>query len=239
MRRHATAAERLPQDHLAEARPREGEFSPPRIRLSSLTQSSQRRRFCWDLDSLVTPPCVFGDYRTVKPIRRNIELVRQLHAAGHCIIISTSRGMQQRGMLSHLSLLCITDESIGAADGNVNAAVADNAAVTLATLAKLQIPYDECVAFKSPSFCLGFTEVHLAGYSSENPTLTATSILARSTRCSTRRKRSAGMLRAEHQGGAERAALGVCSYRGPSSVSVFHRLRRNLTFHRPQRRAGY
>ncbi|PRQ70844.1 Nucleotide-diphospho-sugar transferase [Rhodotorula toruloides] len=101
---------------------------------SSLTQATQRRRFCWDLDSLVTPPCVFGDYRTVKPIRRNIELVRQLHAAGHCIIISTSRGMQQH-------------------DGNVNAAVADNAAVTLATLAKLEIPYDEIQFGKPYAHC--------------------------------------------------------------------------------------
>ncbi|KAJ8291805.1 hypothetical protein OF846_005051 [Rhodotorula toruloides] len=113
--------------------------TPPQLNefLKTISQKQdlvRRRRFCWDLDSLVTPPCVFGDYRTVKPIRRNIELVRQLHAAGHCIIISTSRGMQQH-------------------DGNVNAAVADNAAVTLATLAKLEIPYDEIQFGKPYAHC--------------------------------------------------------------------------------------
>lgn len=86
---------------------------------------SQRRRFCWDLDStLVTPPQVSGDYSTVKPIKRNIELVRQLHAAGHYIIISTARRMRTH-------------------NGNVNAVIADIGAVTLETLSKFEIPYHE------------------------------------------------------------------------------------------------
>lgn len=64
----------------------------PDIRLPALTSDRQQRRFCWDLDgTLVTPPAVTGDYSTVKPIMRNVELVRQLYAAGHYIIIATAR----------------------------------------------------------------------------------------------------------------------------------------------------
>lgn len=48
----------------------------------------KKRRFCFDLDStLVGVPTVAGDYSTCPPITKNIDLVQQLHRAGHYIII--------------------------------------------------------------------------------------------------------------------------------------------------------
>ena len=89
----------------------------------ALTQP--KRRFCFALDNvLVTPPTIGGDMSTVQPIEKNIQLVRELKASGHYIIISTSRLMQECG-------------------GNVGAVVAACGNVTLRTLEALQIPYDE------------------------------------------------------------------------------------------------
>jgi hypothetical protein len=48
----------------------------------------RKRRFCFDLDqTLVGLPQNPGDYSTCPPIWKNIELVRELHKAGHYIII--------------------------------------------------------------------------------------------------------------------------------------------------------
>jgi hypothetical protein len=48
----------------------------------------KKRRFCFDLDmTLVGVPATAGDYSTCPPIWKNILLVRQLHEAGHHIII--------------------------------------------------------------------------------------------------------------------------------------------------------
>jgi hypothetical protein len=48
----------------------------------------KKRRFCFDLDmTLVGVPEISGDYSTCPPIWKNIELVQQLHKAGHHIII--------------------------------------------------------------------------------------------------------------------------------------------------------
>lgn len=48
----------------------------------------KKRRFCFDIDStLVGVPAVSGDYSTCLPITKNIELVQQLHKAGHYVII--------------------------------------------------------------------------------------------------------------------------------------------------------
>jgi hypothetical protein len=48
----------------------------------------KKRRFCFDLDmTLVGVPAVAGDYSTCPPIWKNIVLVRELHGAGHHIII--------------------------------------------------------------------------------------------------------------------------------------------------------
>jgi capsule biosynthesis phosphatase len=82
-------------------------------------------RVCFDLDNtLVTYPMVAGDYSTVQPIVRNIELLRKLHAQGHTIIIYTARRMTTHG-------------------GNVGRVIADIGAVTIETLKKFEIPYHE------------------------------------------------------------------------------------------------
>mmetsp|Transcript_36127 Transcript_36127/g.84397 ORF Transcript_36127/g.84397 Transcript_36127/m.84397 type:complete len:805 (-) Transcript_36127:85-2499(-) len=87
--------------------------------------TSPKRRFCFALDGvLVTAPEVPSDLRTVKPIEKNITLVRELKLFGHYIIITTSRLMSEHG-------------------GNVNAVIAACGNVTLQTLAELDIPYDE------------------------------------------------------------------------------------------------
>lgn len=93
---------------------------------------SIKRRFCFALDDvLVTHPQVPGDFSTVKPIERNIQLVRELKAAGHYIIVTTSRLM--------LDL-----------NGNVGAVIAACGNVTLQSMAKLDIPYDE-IHFGQPN----------------------------------------------------------------------------------------
>ena len=84
-----------------------------------------KRRFCFALDNvLVTPPERPGDLTSVKPIEKNVQLVRELHESGHHIIISTSRLMQEK-------------------QGNVGAVVAACGNQTLHTLEEFQIPYDE------------------------------------------------------------------------------------------------
>jgi hypothetical protein len=65
-----------------------------------------------------------GDFSTVKPIERNIQLVRELKASGHYIIISTSRLMLEK-------------------QGNVGAVIAACGNATLKSMEDLQIPYDE------------------------------------------------------------------------------------------------
>ena len=94
-----------------------------------------KRRFCFALDNvLVTPPETPGDLTSVRPIEKNVQLVRELHESGHHIIISTSRLMQE-------------------CSGNVGAVVARCGNQTLATLEALQIPYDE-IHFGQP-FAVG------------------------------------------------------------------------------------
>jgi capsule biosynthesis phosphatase len=83
------------------------------------------RRFCFDLDStLVTVPVVAGDYSTCRPIKHNIELVRDLKIAGHHIIIQTARRMKTHA-------------------GNVGAVIRDIGQVTFNSLSEFGIPYDE------------------------------------------------------------------------------------------------
>eukprot|EP00929_Paragymnodinium_shiwhaense_P040364 TRINITY_DN21091_c0_g1_i1.p1 TRINITY_DN21091_c0_g1~~TRINITY_DN21091_c0_g1_i1.p1 ORF type:complete len:835 (-),score=152.07 TRINITY_DN21091_c0_g1_i1:82-2586(-) len=85
----------------------------------------RRMRFVFDLDgTLVTHPKRRGDYASVEPIEQNVALVRSLKAAGHYIIVWTSRESERHS-------------------GNVGAIVAAVGRQTLDTLDKLQIPYDE------------------------------------------------------------------------------------------------
>ena len=82
-------------------------------------------RVCFDLDNtLVTYPDIIGDYSSVRPITRNIEFLKLLHRLGHHIIIYTARRMRTH-------------------KGNVGAIVADIGEVTIETLKRFSIPYDE------------------------------------------------------------------------------------------------
>jgi capsule biosynthesis phosphatase len=85
------------------------------------------RRICFDLDNtLVTYPTIPGDYTTVKPIGPMIENARRLHAEGHTVIIHTARRMATH---KH----------------NVGAVIRDIGKITLDTLEKFGIPYDEII----------------------------------------------------------------------------------------------
>jgi capsule biosynthesis phosphatase len=82
-------------------------------------------RVCFDLDNtLVTHPTIAKDYSSVLPIQRNIDFLKLLHTLGNTIIIYTARRMKTH-------------------KGNVGAIVADVGRVTLDTLDKFDIPYDE------------------------------------------------------------------------------------------------
>jgi len=86
---------------------------------------SEPLRICFDFDNtLVSYPTIKGDYSTVKPITKNIKFLRLLKDLGHTIIVYTARRMRTHG-------------------GNVGKVVADISQVTLDTLDKFNIPYDE------------------------------------------------------------------------------------------------
>lgn len=95
------------------------------VKQSLATLPTPSLRICLDLDNtLVTSPVKEGDYSTVQPIPKMIDLVQKWKAKGHTILIHTARRMQTH---KH----------------NVGAAIADCAKITLQTLDKYQIPYDE------------------------------------------------------------------------------------------------
>ncbi len=89
------------------------------------------KRFVFDLDNtLVTYPSVAGDYTTVKPIDKTISYLKKLKKQGHYIIIYTARRMRTH-------------------QGNIAAVVADIGKITIDTLNKYNIPFDE-IAFGKP-----------------------------------------------------------------------------------------
>lgn len=89
--------------------------------------SSKKMRICFDLDNtLVTYPETPGDYSTVKPIKKMIDLLHFFKQQGHEIIIYTARRME-----THKS--------------NVGKVIKDIAIVTLSTLEKFGIEYDEII----------------------------------------------------------------------------------------------
>lgn len=91
------------------------------------TITKQKLRICFDLDNtLVSYPVVAGDYSTVKPINRNVMLLRKLKNDGHEIIIYTARRMKTH-------------------NGNIGKVIKDIASVTIDTLEKLNIDYDELI----------------------------------------------------------------------------------------------
>lgn len=84
-------------------------------------------RVCFDLDNtLVTNPTIAGDYSTVKPITKNINLLTNLKNDGHEIIIYTARRMSTH-------------------KGNIGKVIKDIANVTINTLEKFDISYDELI----------------------------------------------------------------------------------------------
>lgn len=88
-------------------------------------KEGHKLRICFDLDStLVTDPVETGDYCTVQPINKNIEFLRFLKSLGHEIIIYTARRMKTH-------------------QGNVGKLMKDIGKITLDTLDKFDIPYDE------------------------------------------------------------------------------------------------
>jgi len=87
--------------------------------------NSEPLRICFDFDNtLVSYPTISGDYYSVEPIQRNINFLKLLYSLGHTIIIYTARRMKTHS-------------------GNVGRVVADISRVTLDTLDKFDIPYDE------------------------------------------------------------------------------------------------
>lgn len=82
-------------------------------------------RYCFDLDNtLVTYPRIKNDYTSVLPITKNINLLKYLKNLGNEIIIYTARRMKTH-------------------KGNVGKITADIGRVTIETLEKFNIPYDE------------------------------------------------------------------------------------------------
>jgi len=83
------------------------------------------KRICFDLDNtLVTFPVINGDYTSVLPIEKNINLLRYLKKFNNTIIIYTARRMKTHS-------------------GNVGKINADIGKITFETLEKFDIPYDE------------------------------------------------------------------------------------------------
>jgi len=84
-------------------------------------------RYVFDLDNtLVTYPTINGDYTSVKPIPKMINLLKKLKEEGHTIIIYTARRM-------------------GTHHHNIGAVVKDIGRITFDTLDKFEIPYDELI----------------------------------------------------------------------------------------------
>ncbi|ARF08739.1 nucleotidyl transferase [Catovirus CTV1] len=82
-------------------------------------------RICFDLDNtLVTYPTIKNDYSSVQPLFKNIEYLRYLKKLGHTIIIYTARRMKTH-------------------QGNIGKIIQDVGKITLETLEKFNIPYDE------------------------------------------------------------------------------------------------
>ena len=91
------------------------------------TISINKLRYVFDLDNtLVTYPTIHGDYKSVKPIQKMINLAKKLKDYGHTIIIYTARRMATHGH-------------------NMGAVIKDIGRITLDTLDKFEIPYDELI----------------------------------------------------------------------------------------------
>jgi len=99
--------------------------TPQQIIEFAKSYPTEKKRFVFDLDNtLVTFPTIAGDYTSVKPISKTINYLRNLKKEGHHIIIYTARRMRTHG-------------------GDVGAIIADIGEITMNTLKKFDIPYNE------------------------------------------------------------------------------------------------
>lgn len=97
----------------------------PKISCINGKNMTQSKRICFDLDNtLVSYPTIPGDYTTVKPIEKNISLLRYIKKLGNTIIIYTARRMKTH-------------------NGNIGKVNNDIGKITYDTLKKFNIPYDE------------------------------------------------------------------------------------------------
>lgn len=99
--------------------------TPNLIKLFSQNYNNEEKlRFCFDLDNtLVTLP-EKGDYNKIKPITKNINLLKFLYDRGHIIIIYTARRMKTH-------------------KGNVGAILSELGELTLKQLREFNIPFHE------------------------------------------------------------------------------------------------
>jgi len=99
--------------------------TPQQIIQFAKTYEIPKKRFCFDLDNtLVTYPKIDGDYTSVEPISDTINYLKKLKEKGHTIIIYTARRMRTHS-------------------GNIGGVIADIGKITIDTLEKYDIPYDE------------------------------------------------------------------------------------------------
>lgn len=109
-------------------------------------QTIMPKRYCFDLDNtLVTFPKINDDYSSVEPISKNIKMVRYLKQLGHTIIIHTARRMRTH-------------------HGNIGKVTADIGKLTLDTLDKFDIPYDE-IYFGKPQADYYIDDLAISTYS--------------------------------------------------------------------------
>lgn len=101
--------------------------TPKQIIHFSETFNISPKRFCFDLDNtIVTYPKIPADYTSVEPIWSVINVMKKLKAAGHTIIVYTARRMKTHS-------------------GNVGAIMKDIGKITIDTLEKYNVPYDELI----------------------------------------------------------------------------------------------
>lgn len=96
---------------------------------------SKKQRICFDIDNtLLTYPKVKGDYSTCEPIPEAIRFLRFMKSLGNEVILYTARRMRTH-------------------QGNVGKVVSDIAEVTIESLNKFDIPYDEIYFGKPYANC--------------------------------------------------------------------------------------
>jgi len=89
--------------------------------------TNNKLRICFDIDNtLFTYPSIPNDYTSVKPLYKMIYLLNKLKEEGHYIILHTARRMKTH-------------------DNNVGKVIKDIAVVTIDTLNKYNVSYDELI----------------------------------------------------------------------------------------------